>query len=795
MENLNCPESNQLKSFLWGELHDEQIDEISEHVEQCRHCEQVMDKLESECTVTLQSNETQVEFEQEDALHAVLKKIKKEANGSGNKQSGPTLPSGTQVGVFRIEGLIGRGGMGQVYAAYHEHLQRRVALKVISSKFSEHLISRKRFQREMQLNGQLMHPNIVQAFDAGESEGLLFLAMEFLEGKDVGEILDKQGTLSVASACEIIRQAALGIQHAHNAGIIHRDIKPSNLFLTRAGVVKVLDMGLARLVDENRNDEITQFGQYVGTINYTSPEQIDPSLQVDHRSDLYALGATLFKMISGSPVYDGRQYDSLINLIHEISSAAPVPIASRLENPPAGLIEIIERLLNKNPDERIQTASELAELIRPYCDSNSLDDIETVTSQKKSIEPSGKTKLIESIPLIDRKKTMLTRLLIPGVITLSFITLISSSSFFSGGSSNKRNVVVSSKGQPKQPIEESVLPETLVKTSTTDQLADGAEGKKGKRSQQNGDRVIKKKHRSAKPAVGSRQGKVVQPFPLAVLGFKDNTKLNAAAGLRSMVNARLEENEELYFVEREELEKVLQEQSLNLSGVVSKNQQIEIGKLTGAKLMLTGSLAQLDETLILSSKLFSTETGRVVSVSVKGKTSDDLADLAEELSEKVFSLVNEQSIKLVPSFAPEKDRIKSLHALLKKRDKPIITVDISEIHIGQPTVDPAAETEFAKYALATGFTIIDLAGKIKTKPDLIVKGEAFSELVGTRGDLVIVKARVEIEVIERKSGKVLAKDRETVVYIDLAEHIAGKSALQKASANLAVRILPALTSE
>ncbi len=795
MENLNCPESNQLKAFLLGELHDEQIDEISEHVEQCRHCEQVIDKLDSECTVTLKSSETQIEFEEEDALHAVLKIIKKEASGSGNKRSEPILPSGTRVGVFRVEGLIGRGGMGQVYAAYHEHLQRRVALKVISSEFSEHLISRKRFQREMQLNGQLMHPNIVQAFDAGESEGLLFLAMELLEGKDIGEILNKQGTLSVASACEIIRQAAMGIQHAHNAGIIHRDIKPSNLFLTRDGVVKILDMGLARLVDENRNDEITQSGQYVGTINYTSPEQIDPSLQVDYRSDLYALGATLFKMLSGSPVYDGRQYDSLIKLLHEISSAASVPIASRLENAPAGLIEIIERLLNKNPDERIQTASKLAELIQPYCDSHSLDEIEVVTSQTKSFDPSDKSKLIEINPLIDRKRSMLTRLLIPGVITLSFIALISSNSFFSGGSSNKKSDVISNKGQVKQSIEESVVQETPVKTSQPIQQADTAGKNKGKRSQQSGDHAIKKNHQSAKPAAGTRQGKVPQPFPLAVLGFKDNTKINAAAGLRSMVNARLEENEELYFVEREELERVLQEQSLNLSGVVSKNQQIEIGKLTGARLMLTGSLAQLDETLILSSKLFSTETGRVVSVSIKGKTSDDLADLAEELSEKVFSLVKEQSVKLVPSFAPEKDRIKKLQALLKNRNKPIISVDISEIHIGQPTIDPAAETEFAKYALATDFTVVDKAGKIKTKPDLIVKGEAFSELVGRRGDLVIVKARVEVEVIERKSGKVLVKDRETSVFIDLAEQIAGKSALQKASANLAVRILPALTSE
>src|SRR5205085_11414758 len=184
---------------------------------------------------------------------------------------------------------------GTVYKAEHTRLRRLVAIKLLSADRTQSPSAVARFDREMHAIGGLDHPNIVRALDAGEHEGKHFLVMEFVAGDDVSALLARLGPVPVADACEIVRQAALGLQHAHQAGLVHRDIKPGNLMLTPDGVVKVLDLGLALLSQPAETGrELTGSGQVMGTLDYMAPEQGDDMHGVDIRADVYSLGATLY---------------------------------------------------------------------------------------------------------------------------------------------------------------------------------------------------------------------------------------------------------------------------------------------------------------------------------------------------------------------------------------------------------------------------------------------------------------------------------------------------------------------
>ena len=196
---------------------------------------------------------------------------------------------GTTIGDYRILKRIGAGGMGVVYHARHLHLDRDVAVKMLSGFRTGSPDSISRFQREIRAIGRLNHPNIVAAYDARQIDGTWFLVMEYLHGVDARCAMDA-GAVSLANACEIVRQTALGLQHAHDHGLIHRDVKPSNLMIAANGVVKVLDLGLARITEgqaasaNTRPVEATSTGQVLGTIDYMAPEQMDDGASVDSRA-------------------------------------------------------------------------------------------------------------------------------------------------------------------------------------------------------------------------------------------------------------------------------------------------------------------------------------------------------------------------------------------------------------------------------------------------------------------------------------------------------------------------------
>jgi serine/threonine protein kinase len=286
---------------------------------------------------------------------------------------------------YRVLGLVDQGGMGAVYRAEHRRMERLVALKVIHPSLMRHPSAVQRFQQEVRAAARLHHPNIVTAYDADQAGGLHFLVMEYVEGISLAALVHQRGPLPVAEACTYIRQAALGLQHAHEHGLVHRDIKPSNLMVVggespgpthhaplTSHQVKILDFGLARLphtADGSRvggasNGPLTGAGAVLGTADYIAPEQADDPRAADIRADIYALGCTLFHLLAGRPPFpEGTVAQKL-----DRHADTPLPRLEtvRPEVPP-GLEAVVARMTAKDPADRYATPAAVAEALAPFC--------------------------------------------------------------------------------------------------------------------------------------------------------------------------------------------------------------------------------------------------------------------------------------------------------------------------------------------------------------------------------------------------------------------------------------------
>ncbi len=282
---------------------------------------------------------------------------------------------GRRLGEYQIRRVLGRGGMGSVYEALHIHLHKPVAIKVLASHLLDDPRAVERFKREMRAIGRVNSPHIVQALDASLTGEIHYLVMEYIDGLDADELVRRLHGIPVEDACDIIRQAALGLADAHTHQLVHRDIKPKNLAVSMQGRVKLLDFGLALCKTEVLATGRLTHQAAIGSYQYMAPEQFDDSHDVDIRADLYSLGCSFYHLLVGHPPFSGDKYRTLVSLMD----------AHRLHPPPAviesnGLVgpelsAIIDRLLAKKPQDRIQSPEELAQLLGPHAQRSNLPAI------------------------------------------------------------------------------------------------------------------------------------------------------------------------------------------------------------------------------------------------------------------------------------------------------------------------------------------------------------------------------------------------------------------------------------
>lgn len=342
-----------------------------------------------------------------------------------NEQNGPaqfddaTRPSaaasseyGVMLGQYRILEQIGSGGMGRVFKALHTRLDRFVALKLLPPGMiaSEQLIAR--FHREIRAIGKLQHPHIVAALDAGEFEGTHFLTMELIEGCDLASLVTRLGPLSIADACEIVRQAAVGLQQIARSQMVHRDLKPSNLMLARSSdpdespIVKILDLGLARfdLKNGTTKGELTSTGQVIGTVDYMAPEQgFETEYAVDVRADIYSLGATLFKLLTGRAPFDDAKHNSTLKRMMALARESPPALDDLRPDCPAELAALVARMLAKSPVDRPAEPKEVIQVLTPFAKGANLarlleqasisSEIPSVQSLSKADFPPASTRV------------------------------------------------------------------------------------------------------------------------------------------------------------------------------------------------------------------------------------------------------------------------------------------------------------------------------------------------------------------------------------------------------------------
>jgi len=290
-----------------------------------------------------------------------------------------TLKPKTVVRGYELERELGRGGMGAVYLARQLSLDRHVALKVMSNKWAADPVFVARFTREAYASAQLSHPNIVQIHDIGEVGGTRFFSMEYVRGRSLADVVKSQGKLDPETAVGYVLQAARGLKHAHDRGMIHRDVKPDNLLLGEQGIVKVADLGLVKTPTTDRSDDRLADGPKSGRLNepaemtgarialgtpaYMSPEQCRDAAAVDHRADIYSLGCTLYVLVTGRPPFDGTTAMELMSKHAYDPLVPPEQIVSRV---PKEVSAVIQRMMQKDAEDRFQTMDEVIRTLEAW---------------------------------------------------------------------------------------------------------------------------------------------------------------------------------------------------------------------------------------------------------------------------------------------------------------------------------------------------------------------------------------------------------------------------------------------
>lgn len=405
MPESPCWPRNTLKDYLNGSADDQRLEAIESHLAECPSCEQTVLELESNPDTLfvalrdqfddLKPHASQVNSDLESepsVIQRVLESVKQLPGGAG-ASAGPLEKSGQigvqQIGAYELLQTLGRGGMGLVMLARHATLKKQVAIKILPSLIGDRPELVQRFQREIITAGQLNHPSIVHATDAGAEQGTHYLVMEYIDGLDLSRLARLGSPLSIADACEMMRQAALGLSYAHAQGVVHRDVKPSNLMLDTSGRVKILDFGLAQLnLWEDAAVELTTVGQLMGTLDYMAPEQAERVGPVDYRADLYALGATLFRLLTGRAPLAASPNMTLLEKVRMLGSQSAPLVSTLRDDCPVQLVHLIEQLLSRDAAMRPASAAHVAEALQPFCVDHNLPVLLTRCRERATAEPA-----------------------------------------------------------------------------------------------------------------------------------------------------------------------------------------------------------------------------------------------------------------------------------------------------------------------------------------------------------------------------------------------------------------------
>ncbi len=342
------PSHEQLAAFQWGKLEPADQEAVAAHIANCETCCEALHQIPEGTMVGNLRTAGKVDgAEAADSLPLELRDHPR----------------------YKIGKFLGAGGMGLVYQAEHRLMNRVVALKIIHRQLSRNPKVLHRFHQEVKAAARLSHPNIVTAYDAEQAGDVHFLVMEFVEGLSFDRLVQKRGSMEVNYACHYIRQAAKGLHHALQAGMVHRDIKPQNLMVSRRGQVKILDFGLARLATESREDfdgmegvpifGATKLGDILGTPEFMAPEQTVDSSTADIRADIYSLGCTFYYLLAGHPPFAGSTRTKIMAQRHQ----RPVPIAKLREDVPADVAAILDKMMEKELADRYQTPAEVVSAI------------------------------------------------------------------------------------------------------------------------------------------------------------------------------------------------------------------------------------------------------------------------------------------------------------------------------------------------------------------------------------------------------------------------------------------------
>ncbi|HVW01628.1 MAG TPA: bifunctional serine/threonine-protein kinase/formylglycine-generating enzyme family protein, partial [Planctomycetaceae bacterium] len=386
MPSILCPARNQWESWLLGDVSADEAVAAEEHLTACPGCQETLRDLRPQDWLTqglARANAQPLSPEATERIESVISRLKLNSpardvrttmmdavpsdTSTGAVSQTPSnglsaaqtvqLEAGATLGNYVIRQQLGSGGMGAVFLAWHRRMDRLVALKVLAPQLVQDPASQQRFEREVRALARLSHPNIVAAHDADEADGVHFLVMEYVAGRDLSAIVHDRGPLPVAEAIDCTLQAARGLAYAHEQGMVHRDIKPSNLLRDDRGVVKILDLGLARL-EEPQSDrlDLTHSGAVMGTLDYMSPEQALDTRTAGPASDIYSLGCTLYFLLTGKAPFGG--ISAMQRLLAHREQPIPNVCEVRTDAPPE-LQRILARMLAKQAGDRYPTAGEL----------------------------------------------------------------------------------------------------------------------------------------------------------------------------------------------------------------------------------------------------------------------------------------------------------------------------------------------------------------------------------------------------------------------------------------------------